>query len=166
MARKLVLVVALLAGPAAAFAATQTNQLHVVTVANNPTLGKKVLMTPAGRTLYSLSVERHGRWICVKSCLGFWKPLVIAKGKVPAGAASLGTVKRPDGRMQVTFKSGPLYTFTDDHAKGDAKGEGFKDVGVWHAAVVGPGVKTPQPTTTSSETTTTTTSTDPYRGGG
>ena len=173
MARKLVLVIALLAGPAAAFAATQSTTLRAVSVANNGTLGKKVLVTPAtGRTLYTLSAEKRGKWVCVKQCLGFWPPLVIAKGKTPTGSTGLGTIKRPDGRLQVTFKGFPLYRFSGDKARGQANGEGVKDVGVWHAAVVGPGtVTTPAGTTTTDTSGTTTSSTttttpDPYKGGG
>ena len=50
----------------------------------------------------------------------------------------------------MTFRGSPLYTLAQD-TPGTAKGEGLKDVGVWHAAVVG---STPATTT---ETTTTTT---------
>jgi hypothetical protein len=48
----------------------------------------------------------------------------------------------------VSFRGGPLYTFTGDHKRGDAKGEGFKDVGVWHAASTAK-TAAPPPTTTS-----------------
>ena len=34
----------------------------------------------------------------------------------------------------MTFEGRPLYTFDGDSKKGDANGEGFKDVGTWHAA--------------------------------
>ena len=58
-------------------------------------------------------------------------------------------MKRPDGRRQVAFRGGPLYTFAEDHKRGDVKGEGFKDVGVWHAATTAGGsTSTPPPTTT------------------
>ena len=128
--------------------------IRIVATAKNPTLKKTILVTRKGLTLYSLSVERRGKFICTDSqCLSFWHPLVIAKGKKPLGAPKLGTVKRPDGRMQVTFSGGPLYTFYLDRKRGDVKGEGFKDVGVWHAA------------STSSKTTTTTPSPPPYGGG-
>ena len=47
----------------------------------------------------------------------------------PTGVKSLSTVKRPDGRRQVAYKGGPLYTFVEDKKPGDMKGNGFKDVG-------------------------------------
>ena len=87
-----------------------------------------------GLTLYSLSVEKNGRFICKGSCLKDWFPLVVAAGVKPTGPVALGTVRRPDGRRQVTFEGRPLYTFDGDSKKGDATGEGIKDVGTWHAA--------------------------------
>jgi predicted lipoprotein with Yx(FWY)xxD motif len=99
--------------------------------------GRTLLANRAGRTLYRLSVERRGHFICTNgSCLALWKPLVVARGTTPTGARSLGTVKRPDSRLQVTYKGGPLYTFVQDRKPGEMKGDGFKDVGVWHAVLV------------------------------
>jgi predicted lipoprotein with Yx(FWY)xxD motif len=40
-------------------------------------------------------------------------------------ARHLGTVKRPDGRLQVTFEGMPLYTYVGDTAPGQAKGQGI-----------------------------------------
>jgi predicted lipoprotein with Yx(FWY)xxD motif len=109
--------------------------VRVVATTKNPTLKKTILVTRKGLTLYSLSVERRGKFICTDSqCLSFWHPLVVAKGAKPLGAPKLGTVRRPDGRIQVTFRGGPLYTFYLDRKRGDVMGEGFKDVGTWHAA--------------------------------
>jgi predicted lipoprotein with Yx(FWY)xxD motif len=109
-------------------------------------LSKTVLTTMKGRTLYSLSAEKRGRFICTDpGCLASWKPLVVAKGVRPKGPVKLGTVVRPDGRRQVTFKGLPLYSFNGDVSKGEANGEGLKDVGTWHAVVTGPLASEPQP---------------------
>lgn len=66
-----------------------------------------------------------------------WHPLKIAGGVKPTGPGpvKLGTIKRPDGGIQVTYKGLPLYTFTEDKRPGQIKGQGVKDVGTWHAAV-------------------------------
>jgi predicted lipoprotein with Yx(FWY)xxD motif len=114
--------------------------------------GKTVLVNRAGRTLYSLSAETNGRFICTSGCVSTWHPLTVRHGQKATGAHSLGTIRRPDGKTQVTYKGKPLYTFAGDQKPGDAKGEGFKDVGVWHAASVGSSTTktpaaTPQPTT-------------------
>lgn len=134
--RVILAIVAVLAaaGLLASLATAQTTK-RVVKEAQSKALGKTVLTANNGLTLYTLSAEKHGTFICKGSCLKDWHPLVVAKGVKPTGPVALGTVKRPDnGRRQVTFEGRPLYTFDDDAKKGDANGEGFKDVGTWHAA--------------------------------
>lgn len=148
------LVLVALAGAAVAMGALGSGgRRHVVTTARNAHLGKTTLVTLSGRTLYSLSVERNSRFVCVKSCAALWPPLVVPKGVTPTGASSLGTVQRPDGRRQVTYKGAPLYSFSGDHARGDANGEGLKDVGTWHAAATGGGSGGSTTTSTTSTTT-------------
>ena len=96
-------------------------------------LGKTILVTHTGRTLYSLSAERHGTFICTNSaCVGLWKPL---RGSA-TGVGGLTIVTRPDHTKQVAFKGAPLYTFTGDHQAGDVNGNGFRDVGVWRPVAV------------------------------
>jgi predicted lipoprotein with Yx(FWY)xxD motif len=120
----------------------------LVRTAHNAHLDTTILVNRQGHTLYDLSVERRGRFICTtKTCLTLWHPLVVAKGTKPRGSVSLGTIARPDGRTQVTYKGAPLYTFAEDVKLGDVRGEGFKDVGVWHAAATraAAGAKTAPP---------------------
>ena len=140
----LLLAAALIAGLVAAFFATRSNgagsadRVRVVMTAKNTALHKTILVNRRGRTLYDLSVERHGRFICTNGmCLSLWKPLVVSKGTKPTGVGGLSTVKRPDAKTQVAYHGAPLYTFSGDRKRGDVKGNGFKDVGVWRVAVVG-----------------------------
>jgi len=127
-----------LAGGSIASGAESHATKAVARTAASEMLGKTILVTHRGMTLYSLSAERGRRFICTdRSCLALWKPLVVARGTTPTGASSLATVKRPDGRTQVTYKGRPLYTFTQDRRAGDVKGNGFKDVGTWLAASPG-----------------------------
>jgi predicted lipoprotein with Yx(FWY)xxD motif len=99
--------------------------------------GRMILTNSRGRTLYSLSAERNGRFICTDSCLSLWKPLRVPAGAKPVGPVKLGTIERPEGGLQATFRGKPLYTFVQDRKRGDTKGDGFRDVGVWHPATVG-----------------------------
>ena len=102
--------------------------------ATAPKLHKTVLTNTKGLTLYTLSGETHGKFICTTSaCLKAWPPLLVTPGTTPKGPVKLGTVKNPEGKTQVTFKGMPVYTFEGDSKKGEANGEGLKDVGVWHA---------------------------------
>jgi predicted lipoprotein with Yx(FWY)xxD motif len=107
---------------------------RVAAEAENSALGKTVLTTTKGRTLYSLSVEKNGKFICTASCLSVWHPLMVPAGVHPTGPVKLGTVERPEGGTQVTYKGRPLYRFGGDSKAGQANGEGIKDVGTWHAA--------------------------------
>lgn len=130
-----VLAIASLAFGAAVSQAARPSK-RVASKAENATLGKTVLTTLGNHTLYSLSAETNGRFICTGSCLSVWRPLRVPKGVRPTGPVRLGTIKRPDGGLQVTYRGKPLYSFGGDAKAGDANGEGIKDVGTWHAAAV------------------------------
>jgi predicted lipoprotein with Yx(FWY)xxD motif len=118
-----------------------------------------VLVDARGMTLYHLSAEQNGKFICTSSaCLQVWHPLIASAGTPGGSIGSLGTVKRPDGTEQVTYKGMPLYTFASDRQPGDVKGQGIKDVGTWTAVTVAKGSSssapaTPAPTTTPAQTT-------------
>ena len=128
---------AIAAAIALASSSSSSSRKTVVGTARSKTLHETILVNSRGRSLYALSVERHGRFICTNmACLSFWKPLTVPKGVKPAGASGLGTVKRPDGKIQVAYRGAPLYTFYLDRKRGDVKGNGFKDVGTWHAVAV------------------------------
>ena len=109
----------------------------LVRSAANSRTGGKILVDAQGMTLYRLSGESAGRFICSASCLQVWHPLTAPNGSTPSGSVgSLGTVKRPDGSEQVTYKGGPLYTFAQDAKAGDVNGQGIKDVGTWSAVTL------------------------------
>jgi predicted lipoprotein with Yx(FWY)xxD motif len=109
----------------------------------------KILIDSQGKTLYHLSGEKNGKFICISStCVGVWHPLIVPSSGTPSGAVgSLGTVKRPDGTVQVTYKGTPLYTFTGDQQAGETKGQGIKDIGTWTAVTT-----SSTPTTSTSST--------------
>ena len=138
---RLLLVVAAVVGLTVAVYAVRTtgasaaHRQLVVKTMKNRALGKTILVNRRGLTLYSLSAERRGKFICTDGyCLSLWTPLLVARGTTPTGSSFLGTVRRPDGRTQVSYRGLPLYTFKEDHKPGDARGNGFKDVGIWRPA--------------------------------
>jgi predicted lipoprotein with Yx(FWY)xxD motif len=125
---------------AAKTGSTSTASAGVVKTASNQKLGTRILVSSGGMTLYRLSAETGGRFICTtKSCLALWHPLAAAAGSTPSGVSSLSVVKRPDGSSQVAYKGQPLYAFASDAKPGDTAGQGFKDVGTWNAVTVGGG---------------------------
>jgi predicted lipoprotein with Yx(FWY)xxD motif len=135
--------------PAAAPSSNSSSGM-LVKSAPNSTLGGAVLVNPQGLTLYHLSAEQGGKFICTSAtCTHNWPPLTVPSGSKPSGTVgSLGAVKRSDGTEQVTYKGMPLYTFAHDTAPGQANGQGIKDVGTW-TAVTTSATKTSASTTPS-----------------
>ena len=128
------------ASPAASAAPTPAS----VHTSANATLGETVLVNARGLTLYRLSGEHAGHFICIKGCLQIWHPLTVAASSQPRGSVTgLSAVNRQGLGKQVTFHGMPLYTFAADHSPGQAKGQGLKDVGIWNA-VGATGKSTPQ----------------------
>lgn len=100
-----------------------------VKVVKTASLGK-LLATSGGLTLYHYIDEKHGKIDCKGVCAKVWPPLLVGAGTKPiAGpglrASKLGTIRRPDGRIQVTYNGLALYRYAPDRAAGDVKGQGF-----------------------------------------
>jgi predicted lipoprotein with Yx(FWY)xxD motif len=115
-------------------------------------------------TLYSLSGEGGAKFICTSSaCTQVWHPLTGSTASASVG--SLGTVKRPDGTEQVTYKKMPLYTFAQDRAPGEANGQGIKDVGTWSAVTVSTNRSSSAPAAAPATTHTETTAPESSGGG-
>lgn len=110
-----------------------SNSSNATVVKTAPSSRGTILVNSQGMTLYRLSGEQNGKFICTSAaCVGIWHPLTAPASGAPGGAVgSLGTVKRPDGTVQVTYKGTPLYTFSQDSHSGETNGQGIKDVGTW-----------------------------------
>jgi predicted lipoprotein with Yx(FWY)xxD motif len=97
----------------------------------------RVLVDPHGHTLYLFGKDKNGKSACSGACAAAWPPLIAtAKPRAGAGAEAsrLGTVKRADGRLQVTYNHHPVYTFIKDTKKGQTNGEGLTAFGgTWDA---------------------------------
>jgi predicted lipoprotein with Yx(FWY)xxD motif len=107
----------------------------VVKTARVKTLGT-ILVTKSGMTLYHMKSETNGQINCAGACAKLWPPLTAGGGaKVIAGpgvsASKLGTIKRPDGKVQVTYNRLPLYRYSRDLKPGDATSQGLN--GFWYA---------------------------------
>jgi predicted lipoprotein with Yx(FWY)xxD motif len=120
------------AGAAAAPAAPSSAGVTVKT-ASVAKLGE-VLVNGSGLTLYRFTSDKKGSSSCTGGCASVWSPL-FAVGKTSAGtgvaASKLGTIKRSNGRMQVTYAGYPLYLYASDTKSGSDKGEGVG--GSWFA---------------------------------
>jgi predicted lipoprotein with Yx(FWY)xxD motif len=137
------------AQPAAQTGSSSSSAAVVKTASNS--LGT-ILVNSQGMTLYHLSGEVNGKFICTSAaCVGIWHPLIAPASGVASGVGSLGSVKRPEGTVQVTYNGTPLYTFTGDKQAGETNGQGIKDVGVWSAVTTSSSSTAAASTSSSSE---------------
>lgn len=108
----------------------------------------KLLVDSHGHTLYLFQKDTDGKSHCSASCAAYWPPL-LASGKPRAGAGAtqslLGTTKRADGKLQVTYHGHPLYTFVVDAKAGQTKGEALNKFGALWYAVSPSGTKITKP---------------------
>jgi predicted lipoprotein with Yx(FWY)xxD motif len=121
-----------------------------------------ILVNARGHTLYLFAKDRNAKSSCNGSCARFWPPL-LSRGKPTAGSgvskSLLGTTRRSNGTMQVTYNKHPLYTYALDKRAGQTKGEGNSLFGAKWWAVSARGravVRAPTGSTTTTSTTTTT----------
>jgi predicted lipoprotein with Yx(FWY)xxD motif len=80
-----------------------------------------ILATPERQALYFWSVEKSDHRVhCRGSCAKAWPPLIV-KRTVPRRIAgikgSFGTIRRPDGQLQLTFNRLLLYTYAHEGPK-------------------------------------------------
>ena len=96
-----------------------------------------VLVDSRGRTLYDFVKDRGGASACYGACAALWPPL-ITKGRPHAGrgvrARLLGTTRRKDGTLEVTYNRHPLYYYVADRKPGQLTGQGLPQFGApWWA---------------------------------
>jgi predicted lipoprotein with Yx(FWY)xxD motif len=142
-----------------AFSASTALAAHLgltLSSSTNSTVGERVIVNGQGRTLYALSPETSRHLLCKSSeCLHFWPPLTVASAttKLKNGLGvqgHLGTLRRSNGTFQVTLRGMPLYRYSQDRARGDAKGQGIESFGgTWHAATASSGETVTKPSTPS-----------------
>jgi predicted lipoprotein with Yx(FWY)xxD motif len=102
----------------------------------------KVLVDSKGFALYSPVQEKSGTIRCTGSCATIWLPLTTKSTPSAPAGLQLGTVMRPDGKTQVTFKGKPLYLFAEDSSPKSVSGNGVSDnfggkSFTWHVASPG-----------------------------
>jgi predicted lipoprotein with Yx(FWY)xxD motif len=111
-----------------------------VMLGTNDAIGD-LLIGAGGKTLYVFRQDQvtadSSVSLCFDECTIEWPPLILPPGMEPTAGngvtGQLGTVRRADGSLQVTYNGSPLYYFHEDEDPGDANGDGVKDV--WFAAL-------------------------------
>ncbi len=122
---------AVVAATAAASALAGTTAGGAKLAIGKTTLGR-ILVDSRGITLYDFPPDMGTTSVCYSACAALWPPL-LTHGKPVAGpdvhAALLGTTKRKDGKLEVTYNGHPLYYWVGDHKPGQTTGQGLKQFG-------------------------------------
>jgi predicted lipoprotein with Yx(FWY)xxD motif len=128
---KLAVLVTLVAAGALAATAAVASTNTSSSISLRTTKVGKVLVAANGRTLYLFTADKSKKSACYGQCASYWPPLIARKPTVGAGlkASLLGTTKRRDGKLQVTYGGHPLYFFTQDKKAGDLNGQAFVHFG-------------------------------------
>jgi len=108
----------------------------VLKVADAPGVGP-ILVDARGFTVYDFHKDRGTTSACYGACAGVWPPVLTdgaPRARQGASAAQLGTTKRKDGTVQVTYAGHPLYTYAADKKPGEANGHDIDSFGAeWYA---------------------------------
>lgn len=123
------------AGLAGCVSTKATIPAYVVHASRLPGVGR-VLVDGQNFTLYVYLPDNRGPSKCTTVCASQWPPLLLPQGvrHPEAGpgvdAALLGTTRRANGALQVTYNRWPLYTDLAD-APGQVDGQG-DGMGAWY----------------------------------
>jgi predicted lipoprotein with Yx(FWY)xxD motif len=114
----------------AAASSAATGGGTTVKIGSSP-LGK-ILVDSKGITLYDFPKDKGIVSSCYGACAALWPPL-LTTGKPHAGpgvhASLLGTTKRSDGKLEVTYRGHPLYYFVSDGKPGQITGQALNQFG-------------------------------------
>lgn len=129
----------LLAGLLALLVTAIASAAAPTAVGTHGTKKGKVLANSRGFSLYMFAKDkRGGKSTCYGQCAKVWPPL-LSSGKPVALKGSgvnsklLGTTKRSDGKLEVTYNGWPLYLYAPDTKPGQINGEGAVQFGAaWY----------------------------------
>jgi predicted lipoprotein with Yx(FWY)xxD motif len=115
-----------------AVARAGTSSTGAATLTIRATKYGRILFDGRGRALYAFTRDaRGGASRCYGACAKAW-PVDFAKGRLLAGTsvkqALIGTTRRRDGRLQVTYGGRPLYYYAGDGV-GQVKCQGVAEFG-------------------------------------
>ena len=113
--------------------ATQAARRAMV-IAHRSAFGE-ILFDGRGYVLYAFTRDAHGTSVCRGACARAWPPyLVNARPRAGAGVAAgrVGTTKRRNGSLQVTYAGRPLYYYVGDRKPGQILCQDVTEFGgVW-----------------------------------
>jgi predicted lipoprotein with Yx(FWY)xxD motif len=97
-----------------------------------------ILFDGRGFVLYAFTKDPRGRSVCGGACAKAWPPYIVRTAPRAGGGTRrslLGTTRRSDGRLQVTYAGRPLYYYVGDRAPGQILCQNVSEYGgLWLVA--------------------------------
>ena len=101
----------------------------------------RVLFDGRGFALYAFTHDPKGKSTCTGACAAAWPPYLARSPRAGSGAKSslLGTTRRADGSVQVTYRGRPLYYYEGDRTRGQILCQNVSEYGGLWLVVRGDG---------------------------
>ncbi|TML60862.1 MAG: hypothetical protein E6G09_00910 [Actinobacteria bacterium] len=136
MARRFLLSVILALSAASAFSgALASAQGPPSTLTVGASSYGRVLFDGRGFALYGFTRDPRSKSVCAGACAKAWPPYVVkTRPRAAAGvnARLLGTTRRANGAVQVTYAGRPLYYYVGDRKAGQVLCQNVSEFGgIW-----------------------------------
>jgi predicted lipoprotein with Yx(FWY)xxD motif len=105
-----------------------------------------------GFALYRFTHDADAASTCYGACADAWPPYLVPRKPAPGSpdGGLVGTMRRTDGRLQVTYAGHPLYYYVGDRQPGSTAGQGLNQFGaLWYVLAPSGNAVTSAPPTTS-----------------
>ena len=133
--RFLIAVFLALAAASASSAALASSHAARFTLTGGPSAYGRVLFDGRGFALYAFTRDPRGKSVCTGTCARAWPPYVVkTQPRVASGvkARLLGTTRRANGALQVTYAGRALYYYVGDRNRGQILCQNVTEFGgVW-----------------------------------
>jgi predicted lipoprotein with Yx(FWY)xxD motif len=133
--RLLISVVLALSATSTSSVALASSQAVRSTLTAGPSSYGRVLFDGRGFVLYAFTRDPRGKSVCTAACAKAWPPYIVkTRPRAASGvkARLLGTTRRADGSLQVTYAGRALYYYVGDRSKGQILCQNVTEFGgVW-----------------------------------
>lgn len=92
----------------------------------------RVLFDGRGFAVYGFTADPKGHSVCTGACATAWPPYLVSGTLRPGRGVSkalLGTIRRPDGKRQLTYAGRSLYFYVGDRKPGQILCHGVTEFG-------------------------------------
>jgi predicted lipoprotein with Yx(FWY)xxD motif len=116
-----IVVIGILAAAVLAPNAISSHSVDRGTVTAHTSRFGSILFDGRGFVLYAFTRDPRGRSVCSGACAKGWPPYLVSRAARAGRGVKpslLGTTRRADGRLQVTYAGRPLYYYVGDRSPG------------------------------------------------